>query len=234
MTTATRTVINRDDEWQIRSQNGEDGVIAAILDKLPVARVSFVEFGAGDGHENNCASLAEAGHHGVFIEGDEAKADALFDRYTQQSGVVPVHARVDAHTVEPIFKVAGVADDVTVMSIDIDGNDYWVWQAIQQWRPLLVVIEYNAALGQRCCVQPYDPDWQWDQTVYFGASLPALNKLAREKGYSFLYAEHRGVNAFFIRDDHAHLFELPAQLPVIKPCYKHKPDPRGRTYVDVA
>jgi hypothetical protein len=102
--------------------------------------------------------------------------------------------------VATLFRDAGVPEEFALLSIDIDGNDYWVWKALDRFRPKVVVIEYNGFLPPPLSkVIPYDPDFQWSGTRYFGASLCALNKLAAERDYSLVYCERRGVNAFFVQ-----------------------------------
>ncbi|MCA1690680.1 MAG: hypothetical protein LC733_00205 [Actinobacteria bacterium] len=89
-----------------------------------------------------------------------------------------------------------------LLSIDIDGNDYWVWEALEAFRPRVVVIEYNGLLKNNAClVQPYDPDWAWDGTEFYGASLGALRSLGRKKGYVLVHTELSGTNAFLVQAD---------------------------------
>ena len=120
----------------------------------------------------------------------------------------PNHPRVrrecvTAENVNALFDKYGVPDDFDLLGIDIDGNDYWVWQAIHpRFRPAVVVMEYNASIPpSESRVMPYDPSFRWDRTDYFGASLLALARLARRKGYALVYCERCGVNAFFLRED---------------------------------
>ncbi len=220
------------DEHRLSSQNGEDGVIAAIVDTLGECPHTFLEIGAGDGSEGNCVSLAEAGWSGSFIEADRDLYRDLAQRWWGHPGVEAVRARVIAANVNDLLRSdAGILDTPTVLSLDIDGNDYWVWSSLTAVRPLVVVVEYNAHLGYLDLVQPYDPDWVWDGTRFFGASLTALDGLARRIGYRFVYAESAGVNAFFVRDDVAGLFDCPDSLPALEPAHRLPVDNKGRAYV---
>ncbi len=214
------------DEHKLSSQNGEDGVIAAIVDTIGDCPHSFVEIGAGDGSEGNCVSLADAGWSGTFIEADCDRYRDLAQRWWGHPGVEAVLAWVTAANVDGLF--IGYAP--TVLSLDIDGNDYWVWEAMSL-RPLVVVVEYNAHLGYLDLVQPYEPDWVWDGTRFFGASLTAMNRVATLRGYRFVYAESAGVNAFFVRDDVADLFDCPDSLPAIEPSHRLPVDEKRRAYV---
>lgn len=109
---------------------------------------------------------------------------------------------ITAENINQLLQKYRVPREFDLLSIDIDSNDYWVWKAIDNYSPRVVVIEYNS------CIPPnesktikYDPNARWDGTDYFGASLLALAKLGKSKGYSLVYCESSGVNAFFVRND---------------------------------
>ena len=124
-----------------------------------------------------------------------------------------VHAHLNSENVNDVL--APAAPEPDVLSIDIDGADYWVWEAITCIAPRVVVIEYNAALPRTSrLVQPRDRDRPWDGTDRFGASLGALESLGRRKGYVLVHTDLAGANAFFVREQYAHLFpeaESPAR-----------------------
>ena len=93
-------------------------------------------------------------------------------------------------------------EEPDLVSIDVDGNDYWIWRALTGYRPRLVIVEYNGAIDPReRRVMPYTPGFRWDGTSDYGASLGALEELAAEKGYRLVHTELAGVNAFFVRED---------------------------------
>ena len=194
-------------EQKLTSQNGEDGVIAEILRRIGVGPAGgwFVEFGAGTGEEGNCVQLADvAGWSGLFIECDPVYAARLAAKYAESARVRVIEAAVRADNVEVLFASAGVPPEPDVLSIDIDGNDWWIWREIRTYRPRLVVVEYNANLDVSAAVtltKPYRPDGAWDETAWFGASLGAYELLAGAKGYRLVHTDTRGVNAFFVRDD---------------------------------
>jgi hypothetical protein len=112
-------------------------------------------------------------------------------------------------------------DALDVLSLDIDGNDYWVWQALDSVAPRVVIIEYNAKLDPtKALVQPYDPQWIWQEDDAFGASRAAMVRLGNAKGYRLVYAESTGANLFFVRADVAGDWFLPAdQVSVRTPNY---------------
>ena len=126
-----------------------------------------------------------------------------------------------------------------VVSIDVDGNDWWIWRALVAYRPRLLVIEYNGNLDPTSLlVKPYEPTAEWDLTSWFGASLGAYEWLAATKGYTLVHTDLRGVNAFFLRDD-----LLPAFGPAAPPRrvanydllgVHMSADPGNRPWVDLA
>ena len=109
---------------------------------------------------------------------------------------------VTASNIEKLFEDASVPNEFDLLSIDIDGNDYWVWKAIENYSPRVVVIEYNALYPPHVkWVQEYQADWAWNETSAFGASLKSLELLGKTKGYSLVGCNFMGANAFFVRDD---------------------------------
>ena len=189
-------------ELRVFSQNGEDGVLVEILNRIGVTNRFFVEFGIQNGTEGNCVLLADVfGWAGVFVEADDEDFAALAAKY-EGSGVRTVHDMVTAARVEQIFRAAGVPEQPDVVSIDIDGNDLYVWDALVDFRPRLVVIEYNSGIAEAGPVaQPHDPNRAWDGRGAFGASLAALDVVARRKGYRLAHTDLSGVNAFYVLEE---------------------------------
>jgi len=188
---------------KVYSQNGEDGIVAEIIRRVGVKYPYFVEFGVEAGVECNCARLVlEESWNGLFIEGAPPQYEKLAARYGGHPGIRCVNEYVSSANIEDILARNGVPEDFDLLSIDIDGNDYWVWAAIKRWRPSIVVIEYNAAYPppQRW-VMKENPEHRWNGTNYYGASLASLAALGRRKGYSLVATNPDGVNAFFVRDD---------------------------------
>ncbi|HUA75574.1 MAG TPA: hypothetical protein VL988_12525 [Solirubrobacteraceae bacterium] len=196
-------------EHRVFSQNGEDGVLAELLLRIGIESRWFVEFGAQTGVEGNCVFLAEVLRwSGLLIEAHEDAANELARKYAANRGVQTARARVLPENVEQLFAQAGVPREIDVLSIDVDGNDYWIWQALGSCSPRIVVIEYNAHWPPHArWVQPFDAERTWDGSDNYGASLGALRSLAEEKGYRLAHTELTGNNAFFVRED------LPGTLP---------------------
>jgi hypothetical protein len=109
---------------------------------------------------------------------------------------------ITAENISQLFSHLKVPFELDFLSIDIDGNDYWVWKALDKWKPRVLVMEYNGHFpGDYEWVMPYNSSHCWDGTSYFGASLKALEIIGREKGYQLVYCNLAGSNAFFIRSD---------------------------------
>jgi hypothetical protein len=229
-------------ELRCFSQHGEDGVIAEILARIGITAGFFVEFGIETGREGNCVFLADVlGWGGLFIEPDEASYSELAAKYT--TGMVQtVNAVVTPQNVEALFASAGVPPEPDVLSIDVDGQDYWIWEALGAYRPRVVVIEYNAVLppGRRL-VQPPDNDHRWEGTEYFGSSLDALCSLADRKGYRLVHTDLAAINAFFVRSDLGDgVLPDPDEVPrrhhpnYFMQGYRHPVDHHGHGYLDLS
>jgi hypothetical protein len=187
-----------DVELSIHSQNGEDGILLYLLSVVGTEDRSFVEAGIGDGRECCCANLAlNWGWSGTMLEGDAAAAKAA-ERFYAGKPVIVRNAFVTAENVNALVG----RNRVDVLSIDIDGNEYWVWRALTT-SARVAVIEYNASFGPEQAVTiPYDPAFDYrtasPHLLYHGASLAALAKVAAEKGMALVGCDSQGVNAFFV------------------------------------
>jgi hypothetical protein len=188
------------------SMAGEDGLIREICHRIGIEGGQFVEFGvAYDGLENNTLYLLHKGWKGLWIEASSTIQKAAiesFHHHVQSGQLVIINDRVSAENIESLLFQANISPDFDVLSIDIDGNDYWVWKAITNYRPKVVIVEFNSVLGDEvACVMPYDPKHNWTGSYYMGASLKALEKLAAQKGYCLVGCDFQGVNSYFVRSD---------------------------------
>jgi hypothetical protein len=190
-------------EHRVYSQNGEDGIIQELLRRVGVKHRYFVEFGVETGVECNCAWLAhEQNWSGLFLEQSPELFHQLQANFESLPGVRCRQAVVSSSNIEEILAAEKVPVDFDLLSIDIDGNDYWVWKAIQHWQPRVVVIEYNADYPPPIrWVMKENLEHRWDGTNYQGASLTSLANLGRAKGYTLVATESCGINAFFVRND---------------------------------
>lgn len=196
-------------EFSVFSQWGEDGIIDWLLARLPGIPTVFVEFGVGDYRESNTRLLLFLRNwRGLVLDGSDAhiksiRAQDIYWRYDLMAKC----AFIDRENINQLIASSGLQGDIGLLSVDIDGNDYWVWQTIEVVRPVVVVCEYNAVFGDvhRISV-PYKADFQRTRAhhsnLYFGASLPALIHLGEQKGYRFVGTNSNGCNAFFVREDY--------------------------------
>lgn len=224
-------------ELRAFSQNGEDGVLLEILRRAGEGSRYFLEFGAGDGRENSTLFLADVlGWSGLYIEGDSERAALLRDKF-DGTAVRTLCAMVTPDTVDNVLTEAGVPVEPDVLSIDVDGADYWIWRAMHHHRPRVVVIEYNASLGSRnAMVQPAKRHDRFDLTAYGGASIAALRDLGESKGYRLVHTELTGNNAFFVRYDQPGTYPSASAVPLRSANHYlagagHRPDESGRPYV---
>jgi hypothetical protein len=190
-------------ERRLRSQNGEDGIIAELLLRVGWQHRFIVEFGVSDGFESNSATLIQEYGWGAFlIESDASAFGRLTSRFGGRPNVTMVNATVSSTNIAELFAAAHVPLDPDVLSIDIDGNDYWIWSALSEYRPRIVVIEYNPAYAPPCrWVMQYDAAHRWRGDTHYGASLASLTSLGTKLGYALIGTDSRGINAFFVRSD---------------------------------
>ena len=198
-----RMLIHR---FALRSQNEEDGLTLALLNEAGAATRTFAELGCGDNGGNSGFLATELGWRGLFVDAEES-ATAALRAATSPERVTVVQQWLERDTVNDLLSAHGLTGEMDVLGIDIDGNDYWLWHALDAVSPRLVIVEYNSMFGpDRAVVVPYDPkfvrhSFEGMKGTYYGASLRALTRLGREKGYRLVAVEPRGVNAFFLRDD---------------------------------
>lgn len=204
-------------ELQVFSQFGEDGIIQYLVSKVPIGSRRFVELGVGDYRESNTRFLLQKD----AWEGLAVDARRLHLAFIESTPIRWRHrlygrsAFLDADNVNQVIADAGFDGDVGLLSIDIDGNDYWVLKALDVVSPRIIVAEYNAVFGPTAAATiPYDPCFGQHvghpSGVYFGASLAALCHLLSAKGYQLVGCGSAGVNAFFVRQ------ELAGELPCLE------------------
>lgn len=199
-------------EFSLYSEHGEDGLLLSLIEQTGAASKTFVEIGVEDAHECNTAILAFLlGWDGLMLEANPMGADAALRLAARllagkRNRLQIRQAFVTAENVNELIEEAGFREELGVLSIDVDGVDYWLWKAVRVVSPRLVVIEYNASFGAtRAVTVPYEPDFRrpedYPDSFYHGASLPALELLGRQLGYVLVAVESAGVNAFFVRQD---------------------------------
>lgn len=190
-------------EHRVHSQNGEDGVVQEIFARIGAPTKTFIEIGVGDGWENNTLFLLPLGWRGVWVDADPALGATIAEWPAETQATLKFAiATVTAENVTKVLEELGAPREPDLLSIDVDQNTYHVWATMQDWRPRLIVVEYNANLPPTVDWKvDYDPTRGWDGSINFGASLKALERLGRRFGYQLVHCELCGVNAFFVRDD---------------------------------
>ena len=195
-------------EFRVFSQWGEDGIVQHLLSRINVGRKIFVEFGVQNYLESTTRFLLINNNwSGLVIDGGDEyiqyiRNDPIYWQYNLKSEC----AFITKDNINTLIAKNGIRGEIGLLSVDIDGNDYWVWEAIDVVQPVLTVVEYNARFGPEASVSiPYSPDFvrarAHPSMLYFGASLQALCHLGRRKGYAFVGCNSAGNNAFFVRKD---------------------------------
>jgi len=198
-------------EYRKYSQNNEDGIIDHIFSKIKLNKINFIEIGF-DYYENNSLNVFRKSNKILLIE---ASKDKCFVLKNILSIFYPFKKRKILNTFvtknninELVNNFYSKNEEIDCISIDVDGNDYFLMEAIN-FMPKLIVIEYNFWLGkEKSITMPYQEDYSWDGNIYCGASLLALNNLANKKNYSLIAIDSSCTNAFFTRNDLAHNFSL--------------------------
>ena len=194
--------------FRVYSKSEEDGIIQEIFNRIGIINHTFVEIGTEWGIECNTVKLLVEGWSGAWVDGDPQSIARMKTHFASFIAADKLKAIRKHVTVENVNEL--VPDNLDILSIDIDYNDYWVWEAVVA-RPRVVVIEYNACYPPpMSIVVPYEPHAVRDKTNYSGASLEALVRLGKRKGYTLVGCDISGSNAFFVFGGYAHLFYDPA------------------------
>lgn len=187
------------------SEGDQDGILQEIFNRIGVANSKFVEFGCGDGLQNNTLYLLLTGWSGVWLDGNRDNIKSvrkLHEEYLDVGRLICNHKILTAENINSTLSKLCSTKEIDLLSIDIDGNDYWLWKVLDAISPRVVVIEYNATLRPPVqAVQKYIPHVQWNRTNYFGASLKALEVLGIDKGYSLVGCSLANGDSFFVRND---------------------------------
>jgi hypothetical protein len=201
-------------EYSVFSQLGDDGFISEIFKRIGATNKYFVEFGVENGLECNTANLLNKGWQGLWIDGSEKFIQSIqhsFHREVAAKRLTTLNRFITSENIEALFTEGGVPKEFDILSIDIDYNDYYIWQAITHFNPRVVIIEYNATYRPDTeFTVEYDASATATNTSYFSASLRSYELLANQKGYSLVGCNFAGVNAYFVRNDLVKdLFEAP-------------------------
>jgi hypothetical protein len=195
--------------FDIFTYHGEDGIIAYLIHLLKDVPPVFVDAGAGNCIVGNCSTLAfHFGWKGIFIDEDikQIETGKRFYRHQMRDGegINFIANIITPQNINSLISSTGIEGDIGLLSIDIDGNDYWIWKAVDIVRPRIVVVEAKVEFGEGSWIVPYGK--KNSRTIdrsYNGASVEAFRKLGEKKGYKLVGANKQGYNLFFVQEHEA-------------------------------
>ena len=190
---------------KVYSQCDEDGIIREIFRRIGTTNKQFVEFGIGDGTENNTLALLFDGWTGLWIEGSQESTDSIRNQIPSviDSGRLTVsNSFITVENIDQLISQSISNTEIDFLSVDIDGNDFHVFNAIECVRPRVIAMEYNAKFAPpiKYCMK-YRPDHTWQRDDCFGASLKFLESELTKKGYALVGCSLSGANAFFVQTE---------------------------------
>ncbi|MEX2122926.1 MAG: hypothetical protein WD795_03455 [Woeseia sp.] len=195
-------------EYSCLSQNGEDGIIRFLFAEIGFETRRFVEFGFGAVQCNSLRLMLQEGFKGLLMDGSSENCDFFNDaaRKLEIDGVEAHCTFLDRDNLNQTIIDHGISGEIDFLSLDVDGNDYWLWERLECVSPRVVCIEYNAGIGPSLSLTvPYDPAFEryakHPSGFFHGASLRALESLGQRKGYRLVGCDSTGTNAFFLRND---------------------------------
>ena len=221
-------------EFQVYSQFGEDGIIQYILKHVGAVPQTFIEFGVENYTESNTRFLLQhCNWRGLIIDGNDDSIQSVRKRdISWRHELTSVCAFITTENINSLFTANGFSGRIGLLSVDIDGNDYWVWDCITAVDPTIVVAEYNSVFGdERAVSVPYSPAFQRSKehysNLYWGCSLGALNHLAAKKGYDLVGCNNAGNNAFFVRTGVSSLKPLTTKEAFVESQFRESRDRKG-------
>lgn len=198
----------KDYEFKVFSQWGEDGIIQYLIKSIEIQNKTFIEFGVEDFFESNCRFLLMKDNwKGFVVDGSTSNIQRLKNSYFYwKYELVALDQFITRDNIEGILATSGFEEDLGILSIDLDGNDFFILEAINNFKPRILICEYNPVFGgARKITIPYQADFYRTNThysnLYWGASLAAISHLADKKGYALVGTNTAGSNAFYVRKD---------------------------------
>lgn len=189
--------------FKVYSQAEEDGIIHEIFRRIGVKGRTFIEFGVSNGRENNTVCLLRHGWKGAWVEASEEYSKEIkttFARKIKSGDLVMSCSYVTRENADELLATLACEKEVDLLSIDVDGNDYHILNAMGSVCPRVIVLEYNAVFAPPIeWVMPYNPTHFWDGSDYYGASLKSYELMLSKKGYSLVGCTMNGNNAFFVK-----------------------------------
>jgi hypothetical protein len=204
-----------DYEFRVFSQFGDDGIIQYLIDNLEIKKNErkFIEIGVGDYSESNTRFLLMKDYwEGLILDGSKQilrVKEKYYDLMWKNKLKVGCEW-ITKDNINDVIQKYKFDNDVGVLSIDVDGNDYWIWKNINIIKPIIVIIEYNSLFGKKNkTLVPYLENFQrysaHKSGLYWGSSISALVDLGKSKGYDLVGGNSAGVNLYFVRNDRRNL-----------------------------
>lgn len=227
--------------YKIFSQSNEDGLIQYLIRKVEIPNKTFIEFGCSDYKECNTRFLLMHDYwDGFIMDGSKDHIKGIVDSSLYWKHNLKARcAFITKENINELLKQSGFPEDTGLLSIDVDGNDYWIWNEIECINPRIVICEYNPIFGEKSCISvPYKEDFYRTQAhysnLYWGASLGAYVSLAKQKGYRLVCTNQMAHNAFFVRNDVGEsLKEVPVVQAYKMPKYRESRNEKGElTYLN--
>ena len=228
----------QDAEFKVYSQFGDDGILQYLIHTIGIPQHlrTFVEFGVENYLESNTRFLLYNDNwSGLVMDGSPENVQFISqDILRWRHELTAVCAFIDKDNINKLITDNGYSGEIGILSVDIDGNDYWVWDAIDCVDPIILITEYNSTFGwEKAITVPYDPLFmrykKHHSGVYFGCSVTAFVKRAEAKGYAFVGCNSQGNNAYFVRKDKVgSLPVLTAEQGYVQAKFRECMDPQGR------
>jgi hypothetical protein len=221
-----------DYEFKVFSQWGEDGIIQFLIANLQIRNKTFIEFGVEDFFESNCRFLMMKDNlSGFVIDGSPKNIERLKSSYFYWRHDLNCKASfITSENINSLLDESGFDREPGILSIDIDGVDYHVLAELENWRPSILIVEYNGIFGSTRPVSvPYEANFfrsrKHYSNLYYGANLPAFIHIAHKRGYALVGTNSVGSNAFFVRRD---LLNDKVRETTLQECYRNSTFREGR------
>lgn len=223
-------------EYKVFSQYGDDGIIQFLVDYLDIINKTFVEFGVENYLEANTRYLLiENNWKGLIIDGSKKNIDFVKqDNIHWRQDLTALSNFVTKENINTLLASNGFQGEIGLLHVDIDGNDYWVWNAINVVDPIILILEYNSLFGDdNTWTIPYAPNFVRTNAhysnLYYGTSLSSLVILSEKRDYIFIGCNSAGNNAFFVKKKYAKaLKSKTAKEGYVKSMFRESRDERGK------
>jgi hypothetical protein len=194
-------------EFKVFSQWGDDGIIQYLINKIEMPK-NFVEFGVETYHEANTRFLLMNDNwSGLVIDGSKKNIQSIYNQDIYWKFELEAVAEfINTENINHLISSNGFTGEIGILSVDIDGNDYWILKKINVINPVVIIVEYNSTFGDKEYISvPYDASFVRNKAhfsnLFWGASLPAFCHVCNEKGYTLIGCNSNGNNAYFVRND---------------------------------